>query len=285
MTPVATPPDIDPFYVRFLADLSRQAILRPEHTILVVAGGPQDAAVLHTAGFQHVTITNLDDRLTAADYAPYAWENQDAEALTYPDDHFDFALIHWGLHHCYSPHTGLLEMYRVARRGVILFEPHDNWLTRLGTRLGYGQMYETEAVFYNNCTHGGVKNSPIPNYVYRFNRRELIKTISAYAPYASPDCRCAYDLAPGSAVSHQRSPWRRYTLRPVLPLLRLAARLFPSLSNRFAAVILKPDLSRDLFPWLRQTDGRVALEPAYLHALYTPLPPGPPTEIAADDAG
>lgn len=276
MTHAATPP-IDALYARFVADLARQGILQLQHTILVVAGGPQDAAVLQAAGFQNVLITNLDDRLTAADYAPYAWEHQDAEALTYPDNHFDFALIHWGLHHCFSPHTGLLEMYRVARRGVILFEPHDNWLTRLGARFGFGQMYETEAVFYNACTHGGVKNSPIPNYVYRFNRRELIKTISAYAPYAAPDCRCAYDLAPGSAVAHQRNPWRRYALRSVLPVLRLAARLFPPLSNRFAAVILKPDLSRDHFPWLRLVEGQVVPDPAYLGRLYTPLTPPPAT--------
>ena len=35
----------------------------------------------------------------------------------FEDGAFDFVVVHQGLHHCHSPHRGLLEMYRVARRG------------------------------------------------------------------------------------------------------------------------------------------------------------------------
>src|SRR6266851_8888773 len=54
-----------------------------------------------------------------------------------------------GAAYCHSPHRGLLEMYRVARRGVLAFEPRDTRLVRLGVRLGFGQEYEIAAVAEN----------------------------------------------------------------------------------------------------------------------------------------
>ncbi len=260
--------DIDPFYRRVLRTLLRQGLLQPQHALLVVAGGAQDKAVLQELGFTNVTITNLDTRLNAADYTPYTWEYQDCEALTYADEQFDFTLVHWGLHHCFSPHTGLLQMYRVSRLGLILFEPHDNFLTRLGARFQFGQTYETEAVFYNQCAHGGVKNSAIPNYVYRFDRREIVKTVAANAPYARHHFQFYYDLAPGTSVQHQRNPLRRYLLTLALPVLRLATALAPPLCNRFAAVVLRPDLKRDLYPWLRLENEIMSVNSAYLRQLY-----------------
>ncbi len=74
---------------------------------------------------------------------------QDVERLGFTDRAFDFVVVHQGLHHCHSPHRGLLEMYRVARRGVLAFEPRDTRLVRLGVRLGFGQEYEIAAVAEN----------------------------------------------------------------------------------------------------------------------------------------
>ena len=41
------------------------------------------------------------------------------------------------------------------------------------------QEYEHAAVFYNDCVFGGVKNTPIPNFIYRWTRRDIEKTIAA----------------------------------------------------------------------------------------------------------
>jgi SAM-dependent methyltransferase len=55
-----------------------------------------------------------------------------AEALPFPDGHFDAALAVLTLHHWTDPRAGLAELRRVARRQVVLhFEPgFDWWLTR-----------------------------------------------------------------------------------------------------------------------------------------------------------
>ena len=108
--------------------------------------------MLEDLGFTDVVISNVDTRTTSAAFAPFEWSFQDAEDLTYPDDSFDFCIVHSGLHHCKSPHEALLEMYRVSRQGVLVFEPCDNLTTRIGVWLGIGQEYEIAAVAGNRLS-------------------------------------------------------------------------------------------------------------------------------------
>ncbi len=49
--------------------------------------------------------------------------------------------------------------------GILAFEARDSLLMRIVTKLNLAQEYEHAAVFYNNCSHGGVNNTQIPNYV------------------------------------------------------------------------------------------------------------------------
>src|SRR5262249_51172103 len=118
------------FYHKVLGRLLRDGEINRDARLLVVCGGKLDHDVLRDLGFRHVTISNLDGRMNEQSFAPFAWSYQDAEALAYPDDAFDFVLVHAGLHHCHSPHRALLEMYRVARRGLLAFEARDGWLMR-----------------------------------------------------------------------------------------------------------------------------------------------------------
>lgn len=48
------------------------------------------------------------------------WSVQDAQALDYPDDSFDFVLCMEALQHCADPQAGIREAMRVARRGVLI---------------------------------------------------------------------------------------------------------------------------------------------------------------------
>ena len=104
--------------------------------MLVVAGGGADRDAFLAAGFENVTISNIDDSGADDAYAPYAWSYADAEALPFDDGSFDWAVVSAGLHHCASPHRALLELYRVARRGLLAIESRDSLLMRLALRLG-----------------------------------------------------------------------------------------------------------------------------------------------------
>lgn len=258
------------FYADTVRRLVRSGAIGPAMRVLVVCGGGNDRDVLLACGFRDVTIANLDERMRGDEFAPYAWSFQDAEALDYDDGSFDLVVAHSGLHHCRSPHRALCEMYRVARVGVLVFEPYDGPLARLGVRLGFGQEYEVAAVVDNGMTHGGVRNSEIPNFVYRWTEAEVRKAIQSYAPIGRHRFRFFYAT---------RVPWRRLGMLRnrvllgatalALPALRLVGILFPRLANNFAFLALKPELPTGLHPWLKSCDGTVSLDRTWLAARYS----------------
>ena len=131
------------FYSETLRRLLNDGWMGLDSSVLVVCGGAYDRDVFYGLRFRRVTISNLDShldsRMDGREFAPYPWSSQDVERLGFEDGAFDFVVVHQGLHHCHSPHRGLLEMYRVARRGVLAFEPRDTRLVRLGVRRGWGQ--------------------------------------------------------------------------------------------------------------------------------------------------
>jgi SAM-dependent methyltransferase len=227
----------DPFYRRVIARLVAEGVMRTSESIVVSCAGPMDRDVLVDLGFRHVTITNLDERMTGSDHEPYAWSRQDAEALTYPDGSFDWGLVHHGLHHCASPHKALGELLRVSRRGVVGMEARDSLLVRAGARLGLVEEYEVTAVQANGGRFGGVANGPVPNHVYRWTERELHKTVRSLLPTHDHDVRFFHGL---------RLPTERLTTGWQRSLAHVAARTGPALEtvaprqmNELAFVIVK----------------------------------------------
>jgi SAM-dependent methyltransferase len=223
------------FYERVLGSLLEQGLLERDARVLVVAGGEVDREAFAALGFTDVTVTNLSE---AGD------ERQDAEALTYPDDSFDVAVISAALHHCASPHRALLELYRVARRGLVAFEARDSALMRLALRLQVVDEYELTAVADNGFAAGGVRNTPVPNYVYLWTEREVEKTIASAAPQRRHRFVWFRELElPVSVLELSgKSRWR-LAARP----LRLVTKVFPRQANLFAFAVFRQGLQ----PWMR----------------------------------
>ena len=171
--------------VEFYKKVIKQNILDKKNSILVVAGSQNDFLIFRELKYKNVTISNLDERLLDDQFKPYNWSRQNAECLTFADKSFDYVVVNMGLHHCFSPHKALLEMYRVAYKGVICIENRDSFLMKILINLNLSYKYELPAVFLNNCEYGGVQNSEIPNYIYRWKENEVKKTINCYAPYAN----------------------------------------------------------------------------------------------------
>src|SRR6266496_3290333 len=184
------------FYLRIIKTLLDRRIVTQSMSVLVVCGGQTDKKLFQELGFDNVTISNLDSRMTGRDFLPYEGISQDAEALTFPDNSFDVVVVCAGLHHCYSPHRALLEIYRVARRCAVALEARDGFLSRIAVRLGVVDEYELTAVIGNDYAFGGVKNSSVPNYIYRWTEREVIKTIASAAPHAKPQALWFHEFAP-----------------------------------------------------------------------------------------
>lgn len=256
------------FYLETLQTLVADQWLDTDAEVLAVAATTVDRDVMLAAGLRSVTISNLDDQLRGDEFAPYRWSLQDASALSFGDGSFDFCVCHQGLHHCRSPHRALLELYRVARRGVVVFEPHDTMLTRLGVRLGVGQRYET-ALDMHGAPSGGVQNTEIPNFVYRWSVREAAKTLASYDPIGPPRVRCFYDLrVPAGRIARLRNPLSRRTAEVVVPVAQLILRLAPSQANAVAMVVDKLDPRRDLHPWLVANGERPRLDAGWIEQQY-----------------
>jgi len=233
------------FYVETIQSLN----LPHSASVLVVCGGRLDQESLLECGFSNVTISNLD-ATRGNDFPPYGWSFQDVEALTFPDNSFDYTIVHDGLHHCASPHRGLLEMYRVARKGVLVCESRDTLLMRFAVAMKWIPPYEVRAVLLHGCETGGVRNSSTPNFVYRWTEREVKKTIASFAPEAPHNIQFFYGLR----VPRQRLPFHsskhlgwvasfsEWTLNKFV-------KLFKKQGNSFAFFIPKPD-EKSLFPWM-----------------------------------
>jgi SAM-dependent methyltransferase len=243
---------VDDFYSETLRRLVNDGWMGLDSSVLVVCGGAYDRDVFHGLGFRRVTISNLDSRLDSRmhgdRFAPYPWSLQDVERLGFEDGAFDFVVVHQGLHHCHSPHRGLLEMYRVARVGVLAFEPRDTRLVRLGVRLGFGQEYEIAAVAGNGLRFGGVGNSATPNFVYRWTELEIEKTIRTFSPAGRAGFRYFSALrVPEERMRSMKNRFVAGVLQVLLPVVRLFAKVFPGQSNCFAFAITKVG---ELHPWM-----------------------------------
>jgi SAM-dependent methyltransferase len=171
----------NPIYYQNMKLFIRQKWINKKDKILVVCGGKLDQLVLETLGFKNFIITSISPEKGIKKF-----KTADVQQLPFPDKSYDVCLVHAGLHHCSSPHQGLLEMYRVAKKAIIVFEAQDSLVVRLLVKLKIMTEYESIAVDKLNKT-GGVNNSSIPNYIYRWTKNEIAKTLKSFNPSITPN--------------------------------------------------------------------------------------------------
>jgi len=228
-------------------------------SILVCGAGMFDKQVFEAAGFTNVTISNLDTRMDANQYAPYHWAFEDAASLSYADNSFDYVAIHAAIHHASSPHKVVTEMYRVAKKGMLAIESRDSFVSRMFERFGLVETFEQSAVFYNDCKFGGVNNTDIPNYVYRWTEREVEKTVLTYAPYARHRFEYRYATSfPASPGLEKGGSLKHLLLKVFQPLYRLFTLIFPRQKNLFAFYVAKPRIPDDVHEWIAVSDDKLS---------------------------
>lgn len=167
-------------YAAILRRLLDTGVIERTDRILVQFAGEFDQAVARELGLVHCTFSNLAPDSPSSRLA--GGSAGDAHAMGLPDGSFDHVVGHAGLHHCSRPHQALHEMYRIARRTVVAVENQDSPLMRVACRLGLAGVYEHDAVRDGGGTTGGVDGTGTPNFVYRWTRREVVKTVSSFDP-------------------------------------------------------------------------------------------------------
>jgi SAM-dependent methyltransferase len=235
--------------MRRLMDLK---VLDAEASVLAVCAGSSERELFERLGLKRCVITSLDPTVENAEaMAPFVGRRADVRKLPFADGEFDFVFVSDGLHHCDGPHGALLEMYRVARRGVVVFESRDNWLVRASVALGISDRYELRAVRANGGTCAGVNYTCIPNFVYRWTEREFEKTIAC----ADPTGRPRFYFFHGANIPRRKYGGAKGVLFATAACLaRLFFAVFRKQRNSFCMVGLKPT---KLFPWLERDAGGV----------------------------
>lgn len=132
------------------------------HSWLTVGDGAgMDAWRLLQAGFKEVLATDLDDTVLNQTKEMGHIKHvkvENAEALSFADNSFDFILCKEALHHMSRPYAAIYEFFRVARYGVVIIEPQDPWIDYPCRTDATSPHYEA-----------------VGNYVYQYSRRELEK--------------------------------------------------------------------------------------------------------------
>jgi len=242
------------FVQKTLQELCAAGQLAPAHSVLAVCAGLEEHALFKGEGFTRVTLSGLDPALTSDLVAPFTVAKADAMSLPFSAGSFDYVFVSDGLHHCDSPHRALVEMYRVARVGVIVFESRDSFVMRLGVRLGWVEPYELSAVIGNGGVCAGVNYTCVPNFVYRWTEQEFEKTISCADPTGRPSFRYFYGF---NAPQRSYSGFKAVLYKVAVLLGGMVSAIFKKQSNSFCMVALKPT---SLFPWLRREGDTIKFQ-------------------------
>ncbi len=267
---------------QFLAVLRRHlktCRIDTSEKLLVMGGSSQDVELLRCAGFNDITLSNFQSELEEEEAhtklsAKVKLLAIDAEQIDLPDGSFDCVFVHEVLHHCRSPHRALCEMLRVANKHVVLLEPNDSLSMRVLTRTGFSFPYEIFSVVYHGFKAGGVRDSCVPNFIYRWNANEVRKTVSSFLAedvfvvHAYP----YWDFNVDEKELSMRKETRIHaitsiigakTFLVVLRTLQKALNAIPVLrrqGNKFFCCVEK---TGELRPWLTTEDGKIAFNPKF----------------------
>jgi hypothetical protein len=135
-------------------------------------------------------------------------------------------------------------------------------------RLGLVDEYEVTAVAAHGLAAGGVANTAVPNYVYRWTEREFEKTIASYAPHARHRFVYLRELEIPWSVVDASGGLRGNVVRALAPIARVVARAAPSQANLFAFGVVKPESPEGLQPWLRAGELGPVPNEAWIRARY-----------------
>jgi SAM-dependent methyltransferase len=159
-----------------------------KRSVLTVGGSFRDAHSLYRVGFRRMTLSNVESLVDVdANTEPMPDADimllyADLEKLPIADASYDLVLAHEVLHHCRSPYAALVEMLRVSRGDIVSMDPNDSLSMRCLICLRLSASYELPAVIYNDYKKGGVNNSDIPNFIYRWDPRTIFQTMAACLP-------------------------------------------------------------------------------------------------------
>jgi len=164
---------------------------------LLISGSLNEIKILNELGYVNFNVTYHDKNdLNILKNEGFELNKNlfyaDLRNLNFAENSFDYVVTNATLHHLDQPHRAITEMYRVAKNGVLIIESNDSLLMRLACKLNFAEEFEVSSISSDNKT-GGLLDTGIPNYVYRWTEREFVKTIKSYDPKNINYIKFTYD--------------------------------------------------------------------------------------------
>ena len=210
--------------LRILDD--KGAIHVPTASVLVVCGGVGgEGTYLRKYGFQDVTVSDFSsEALQRCRRFDPALKTLllDAERMEVPDCSYDMVLVQDGLHHLPRPVLGFSEMLRVARRAVVVIEPHAGLVARIA-----GTEWEVQG--------------RAVNYVFRWNKLLLEQCTRSYLLSRDAQVMATRLWDHGSVLARAVGPLPRRLRLPAAKAIYSALRGASVAGNMMIGVVIKED--------------------------------------------
>lgn len=196
---------------------------------LLISGSLNEIKILNELGYKNFSVTFHDtDSSNVLTEKGFNLNknlfNSDLRNLKFKDNSFDYVVTNATLHHLDQPHKAITEMYRVAKKGVLIIESNDSLLMRLACKFGFAEEFEVSSINSDKKT-GGLLDTGIPNYVYRWTEREIIKTLKSYDPENISNIKFTY----GNDLTNVKS--NKIFLKLLTPLIKLFFFIFKKQQN------------------------------------------------------
>lgn len=153
---------------------------------LLISGSLNEIQILRSLGYTNFTITYHDEQ-EEKNLQNCGFKlnknifRSDVRNLKFKNQSFEYVVTNATLHHVDQPHKAITEMYRVAKKGVLIIESNDSLTMQMACKLKFAEEFEISSIDLKNNS-GGLLDTGIPNYVYRWTEREVIKTLKSYDP-------------------------------------------------------------------------------------------------------
>jgi SAM-dependent methyltransferase len=160
--------------------------INKKSNFLLISASMHEVKILKDLGYLNFSITyhDEDEKNLFLDYGFKENINlfkSDLRNLTFKDKSFEYAITNATIHHIDLPHKAITELYRVAIRGVLIIESNDSFTMRLATKLKLAEEFEVSSI-NEDKNSGGLLDTAIPNYVYRWTEKEILKLLKSFDP-------------------------------------------------------------------------------------------------------
>ena len=222
---------------------------------LLISGSEKEIQILKKLRYKNFKITYHKElnRNIENNYNLLVGKNlfdADVRNLRFNDSEFDYVITNATLHHIDVPHVGISEMYRVAKKGVLIIESNDSLIMRLACKIKLSEEFEESSVDRHKKT-GGLLDLGIPNYVYRWTENEVEKLISSFNPKYNHVISYNYEFEFENILKKINNKFLKsvisFFLKVNLKMLKFA---FKKQSNLFSFFINKKLSKKNKHSWI-----------------------------------